>query len=158
MTTKARGFSIGRSDRKKILRPLSPSTLAPLSIKFDVEILLFCKCVSFSNFLHSPTSPRGDRYSRSSAWQTLRVRSRSAGRGAISKRICTSAVAAYATSTRTSEMSSVAGPSRQAATLSKIDCFISCNGSRESSRTKFRIPSTPSISPRASKTSVMPSV
>lgn len=62
------------------------------------------------------------------------------------------------TSTSTSDMSSVTGPSRHAATRSRMPFLISRIGSSEVSRTMLWIPSIPSISPRESKTSVIPSV
>src|SRR5215469_10161463 len=62
------------------------------------------------------------------------------------------------TSTRTSETSSVGGPSRQAATRSRMPCIISANGNNDVSCTNFWTPDTPSIPPLASKISVMPSV
>ena len=55
------------------------------------------------------------------------------------------------TSTRIRDMSSVAGPSRQAATRSRIRCFISESGKVDASRAISARPSTPSISRRELK-------
>src|SRR5271170_2458349 len=95
-------------------------------------------------------------------WRSMAVPSRSFGTGLPLQRQRQRAGGTPAlrirTSTRTRETSSVGGPSRHSATLSRMPFFISLKGRREVSRTIFWTPSTPSISPRALKTSVMPSV
>src|SRR5580692_7268644 len=64
----------------------------------------------------------------------------------------------YGISTATSDISSAAGPWRNAATRLTISCVIACKGSLEVSRTISASPSTPSISSRVLKLSVKPSV
>src|SRR5258707_611529 len=62
------------------------------------------------------------------------------------------------TCTNMRETSSVGGPSRHAATPSRMPCFIWSEGRDEVRRTISWTPSMPSISPRELKTSVIPSV
>lgn len=62
------------------------------------------------------------------------------------------------TCTTMSETSSVGGPLRQAATPSRMACFISWAGKDDDCRTISQTPGMPSISPRELKTSVIPSV
>src|SRR5579862_7225050 len=98
----------------------------------------------------------GTKNTKTSLGATEKFRENS--RCAISEGERDSRVARQCTSTSTSETSSDAGPSRHSATRSRIPCFMCLKGSRAASRTNFCTPSTPSISPRESKTSVMPSV